>query len=140
MAEDKKPTRAERMYGKGNKIKDAGGDAQTEIKKPHAEAEKTAGEPEKDKPAPKEAAKPAGGGELDMAGTGENVPRTEVHGREMRDMHDRHRAELRDTHTRHEREHRAMMGRHLEEMGHEGDKKGEEPEGKSGTEPEKKAA
>ena len=139
MAEEKK-SRSERMYGKSRRIGDAdegkGSGAQREERPAHAEAERTAGKPEKaaseakgDKPEEKPAA--AGGGEDDMAGGSVHaIPMSEMHGREMKDMHTRHEKERRDMHTRHEHEHAAVRGRHEKEMS-----AGLSDMGEDGTEP-----
>lgn len=124
MAEEKKPTRAERMYGKSMRI-------QEEEAKPHAEAEKTAGFPEKEVSSPAETVE-----QPTEAGA---IPLHEVHAREHKDTNTRHEKERRDMNARHEQEMRSMLARHGKERG-EGDKKAPVEIGASGTQPGRKAA
>lgn len=122
MAEDKKPSRGERMYGKSPKI------SPIEEEKSESEAEKS-----------REKASPRGEAGEEVAELAENVgagsiPIHEVQIREMKALH-----------TRHQQEYRDMLRRHATEAtgggGHTGAKASgestysEKNVGKSGTEP-----
>ena len=119
-------SRAEKMYGNSRKIKAADGPSEEEAKA-IAEVNKTAGDPHKEKPSPKETEHaPDASGMISV---------DDVHNRELKEMHSRHEKERRDMHTRHEGEHATMRKRHATSGGEGGGKKAEQNVGKSGTEP-----
>lgn len=118
MAEEKKPSRAERMYGKGMRI-------QAEEKAPYEEAKKTAGTPEKEVSSPPET--------REMPTESGAIPLADVHARAHKDMNTRHEKERRDMNARQEQELRSMLSRHSKER--DGDKNMAVNVGTSGTEP-----
>jgi hypothetical protein len=92
MASEKKPSRSERMYGKGPKIRAA-------EDKPAAAKKETPAE-EKAEPASKQSA----GEEAAEGDGGGGIPMADVHVRESKAMH-----------TRHQQEYSALVRRHAKE-------------------------
>lgn len=115
MAEEKKKSKGETRYGKGPKIEAAEKKGDTdksghqEDAKKEAESSAASAEPHAEMDTDKG---PEG---TEAAGTGD-VPVSERHSAEMKEMHGRQRKEMTDMHARHRDEHSKLTGRHLKEM------------------------